>query len=81
MQPAGQKDEPFSAKERRPLKCPSQVGKDWRGWRWGSGESPTELGRMVGSQRSGLCCESGSYLDETLVPLESWVCSSGPGHT
>nr|XP_020741977.1 phospholipase B1, membrane-associated [Odocoileus virginianus texanus]XP_020741978.1 phospholipase B1, membrane-associated [Odocoileus virginianus texanus]XP_020741979.1 phospholipase B1, membrane-associated [Odocoileus virginianus texanus]XP_020741980.1 phospholipase B1, membrane-associated [Odocoileus virginianus texanus] len=24
MQPAGQKDEPFSAKERRPLKCPSQ---------------------------------------------------------
>lgn len=31
MEPAGQKDEPFNAREMRLVKCPSQVGKDWRG--------------------------------------------------
>lgn len=74
MEPAGQKDEPLSTKERRPVKCPSQVGGGWE-----EGKSVAELGKMMGSP-GGLCCEVGPSRAGTLVSLESWVCSSKPGH-
>lgn len=46
MKPAGQKDEPFGARETRPVTCPSQVGQNlgvghlWLSWgeRWGHEE-------------------------------------------
>lgn len=60
MKPVGQKNEPFGARERRPVTCPSRVGQNW-----GGGESLAELGREIGPRRSGFFCGKGSSLTET----------------